>query len=183
MLPSEKEITKISKFLSLVLRHQPEAIAIMLDENGWVSVDKLIQKSNAAGVKLDFDVLKHVVATNNKKRFSFNESLDKIIASQGHSIEVELGYEPQMPPEILYHGTAINNVTSILSTGLEKRQRRHVHLSKDTETALKVGTRHGKPVILQVAALQMHNEGFKFFLSENGVWLTDSVPSKYLKQQ
>ena len=182
MLP-EKEITKISKFLSLVLRHQPETIAISLDKNGWVSVDKLIQKSNAAGVKFDFAMLKHVVATNNKKRFSFNESLDKIRASQGHSVEVELGYESQMPPEILYHGTGINNVASIFLTGLEKRQRQHVHLSRDTETAIKVGIRHGKPAIFEVYSLQMHIDGFKFFLSDNGVWLTDSVPSKYLNQQ
>jgi len=180
MLP-EKEITKISKFLSLVLRHQPETIGIALDDNGWINVDELIQKSNAAGVKFDFNILKHVVATNNKKRFAFNDSLDKIRASQGHSVEVELGYKPQMPPEILYHGTAINNVASILSTGLEKRQRQHVHLSKDTETAVKVGSRHGKPVIFEVAALQMHNDGFKFFLSENGVWLTDFVPSQYIR--
>ena len=182
MLP-EKEITKISKFLSLILRHQPETINIMPDENGWVNVDELIQKSNTAGVKLDVDILKHVVATNNKKRFAFNESHDKIRASQGHSIEVELGYEPQVPPKILYHGTTIRNMESILSTGLEKRQRQHVHLSKDTETAIKVAIRHGKPLILEVAALQMHHDGFKFFLSENGVWLTDSVPAQYLKQQ
>jgi putative RNA 2'-phosphotransferase len=180
---SEKEITKISKFLSLVLRHQPETIGIKLDENGWVDVDELLKKSGVAGVKLDFETLKHIVATNNKKRFAFNDISDKIRASQGHSIAIELGCEPQVPPEILYHGTAISNVNSILSAGLEKRQRQHVHLSKDTETAIKVGSRHGKPVIFEVASLQMHNDGFKFFLSENGVWLTDLVPARYLKCQ
>jgi putative RNA 2'-phosphotransferase len=180
MLP-EKQIAKISKFLSLVLRHRPETIGIKLDENGWVNVDELLKKSGDAGIKFDFDILKYVVATNNKKRFAFNDTLDKIRASQGHSVDVELGYEQQTPPGILYHGTAISNVHSILLTGLEKRQRQHVHLSKDTETAIKVGSRHGKPVVFEVSALLMHNDGFKFFLSENGVWLTDFVPSQYIK--
>jgi len=113
---SEKETTRISKFLSLVLRHQPETIGIELDDNGWTDVNTLIEKLNRGGVKFDFEVLKHVVDTNSKKRFAFNESFDMIRASQGHSVEVELGYSPQTPPAVLYHGTAMKNIASILAT-------------------------------------------------------------------
>jgi putative RNA 2'-phosphotransferase len=177
----EKENTNISKFLSLVLRHQPELIGIELDEQGWVAVDELLKKANAAGNAITFDILDYVVQTNAKKRFSFSDDLKKIRASQGHSVEVELGYEPQVPPEILYHGTATRFVESILQTGLEKRDRQHVHLSKELETATAVGQRHGKPVIFHVLAGQMHKAGHVFYLSANGVWLTDAVPVAFLK--
>jgi len=178
---SEKETTGFSKFLSLVLRHQPETIGIELDEQGWVPVDQLIAACNAHGKKLTVETLNHVVATNSKKRFAFDESGLKIRASQGHSVEVELGYTPQIPPELLFHGTGSQSVQSILPGGLEKRSRQHVHLSRDVETAIAVGGRHGKPVIFEVPALQMHAEGHLFYLSENGVWLTDVVPATYLK--
>jgi putative RNA 2'-phosphotransferase len=179
---SEKQLTTISKFLSLVLRHQPETIGIQLDENGWVEVDDLIKKANAGGIKLDREILNYIVETNPKKRFAFHTSLDKIRASQGHSVEIELGYINQHPPVILYHGTGEQSVPSILKNGLEKRSRQHVHLSKDVETATKVGKRHGKPIILNVLAEQMYKDGFQFFLSDNGVWLTDHVPVNYIKQ-
>jgi len=179
---SEKQLTQISKFLSLVLRHQPETIAIQLDENGWTDVKDLIDKANNYGIKFDRETLNHIVATNPKKRFAFNETLDKIRASQGHSIEIELGYTNQKPPEILFHGTGEKSVQSILETGLEKQSRQHVHLSSDIETALKVGQRHGKPFIFKVLAEQMYNDNFQFFISDNGVWLTDNVPTKYLKR-
>lgn len=179
---SEKQLTHISKFLSLVLRHQPETIGIQLDQNGWTDVNELIEKANYNGIKFDRETLNHIVATNPKKRFAFNESLDKIRASQGHSIEIELGYTSQKPPEILFHGTAEIFVQSILSTGLEKRSRQHVHLSSDIETANKVGQRHGKPFIFNVLAEQMYNDNFQFYISDNGVWLTDNVPTKYLKR-
>lgn len=179
---SEKQLTHISKFLSLVLRHQPETISIQLDQNGWTDVNELIEKANDYGIKFDKDTLKHIVATNSKKRFAFNETLDKIRASQGHSIEIELGYTNQKPPTILFHGTAEKFVQSILDTGLEKRNRQHVHLSSDLETALKVGQRHGKPFIFKVLAEQMYNDNFQFYISDNGVWLTDNVPTKYLKR-
>jgi putative RNA 2'-phosphotransferase len=177
---TEKENTKISKFLSLVLRHKPEAINIDLDENGWVDVDLLIEKSKLSGYDLDINALKYIVEKNNKKRFSFNSTLDKIRANQGHSLKIELGYLSQKPPEILYHGTGIKNLTSILKTGLQKRNRHHVHLSNDFETAINVGKRHGEPYVFKVLSEKMSANNFDFFLSENGVWLTENVPSIYL---
>ena len=178
---SNDQITRLSKFLSLVLRHQPETIGIKLDQNGWVDVGELIEKANRHGINIDIELLKHVVSTNPKKRFAFNDSLDKIRASQGHSLGIELGYTNQRPPEILFHGTSEKSVSSVIKTGLEKRSRQHVHLSSDFETAIKVGQRHGKPVVLMVFAEQMYKDNFSFYLSDNGVWLTDSVPSKYLE--
>ena len=180
---SEKETTKISKFLSLVLRHKPETIDVALDGNGWVNAELLLEKLTAAGMFIDRETLDHIVATNPKKRFASNNMADKIRASQGHSVDVELGYEPLVPPEILYHGTAIRNIDSISATGLEKRSRQHVHLSKDANAAQAVCQRHSKPFIFEVLSGQMYNDGFTFFLSENNVWLTDSVPAKYLKHQ
>ena len=179
---SDKENIKTSKFLSLVLRHQPELIGLELDKNGWADVDELIKKARKHGIKLDFSILQYIVDTNIKKRFSFSDNLNGIRASQGHSIEVDLGYVAQVPPEILYHGTATQNVESILQSGIEKRERQHVHLSYDVETAIKVGQRHGKAFIFEVHAGQMYNNNFQFYISENGVWLTDNVPVKYLKQ-
>ena len=175
MIP-EKEVVKISKFLSLVLRHQPQTIGITLDENGWTDVPALLQKMNAGGTPLTMEVLDHVVATNSKKRFAFNEDRSKIRASQGHSVDVDLGYTEQQPPAILYHGTAEVFVASIQASGLEKRKRHHVHLSAETITAINVGQRHGRPVVFEVAAAQMTADGFVFFRSDNGVWLTDHVP-------
>lgn len=182
MILTEKETIRLSKFLSLVLRHQPGTIGLTLDPMGWANVAELIEKANANGIKLDANILQHIVATNTKKRFSFNDGLDKIRASQGHSIEVELGYVAQQPPEILFHGTSESSVKSILQTGLDKRQRQHVHLSQDIETAIKVGQRHGKPFVFEVAAGQMFREEYKFYLSDNNVWLTDHVPAKFLKE-
>jgi len=179
---SDKQITHISKFLSLVLRHQPETIGIQLDQSGWTDIDELIEKANSYGVKFDREILNHIVATNSKKRFAFNNTFDKIRASQGHSVEIELGYTNQKPPEILFHGTGEKSVQSILDTGLEKRNRQHVHLSSDFDTAVKVGQRHGKPFVFKVLAERMYNDKFQFFISDNGVWLTDHVPTNYLKQ-
>lgn len=180
LMISEKETTSLSKFLSLVLRHQPEAINIKLDEQGWVVVDELLLKAAAHGKAITLEILNHIVETNAKKRFAFDDARQKIRASQGHSVEVELGYEAQIPPDVLYHGTASQSVEAILQTGLEKRSRQHVHLSSDLETAVKVGQRHGKPVVLTVAAGEMHRLGHKFYLSENKVWLTDFVPTDFI---
>jgi putative RNA 2'-phosphotransferase len=177
---SDKQITHISKFLSLVLRHQPETIGIRLDKNGWTDVTELIEKAGKCGIMFNRDILNHIVDTNSKKRFAFNDTFDKIRASQGHSVEIELGYTNQKPPQILFHGTGEKSVQSILQTGLEKRNRHHVHLCSDFETAIKVGQRHGKPFVFKVLAEQMHKDNFEFFISENGVWLTDNVPPKYL---
>ena len=178
---SKNEIN-ISKFLSLVLRHQPETIAITLDQNGWADVKDLIEKANNYGIKLDRETLNHIVATNPKKRFAFNDTLDNKRASQGHSVEIELCYTNQKPPDILFHGTAEKFVQSILDKGLEKGNRQQVHLSADIDTAINVGQRHGKPFIFKVLSGQMYQDNFLFYISDNGVWLTDNVPTKYLKQ-
>lgn len=180
-MANEKEIIRISKFLSLVLRHQPETIDLTLDSQGWTSIEDLLQKMQAAGFLLDRILLQQVVDTNNKKRFAISEDGAKIRASQGHSIEVDLGYAEASPPSILYHGTAEKNIASILTEGLHKRSRQHVHLSADKQTAIQVGQRHGKPVVLEVLADRMHNDGYKFYFSANGVWLTDAVPAVYLR--
>jgi len=179
---SEKQLTDISKFLSLILRHEPATIGIALDEYGWVDVNTLIEKSNEYGVKFDMKILCEVVNTNSKKRFAFNETADKIRASQGHSVDIELGYINQRPPEILYHGTSEDAIQSILSKGLEKGNRNHVHLSANRDTAFRVGQRHGKPFVFKVFAAQMYQDNFNFYLSDNGVWLTNGVPIKYLQQ-
>lgn len=178
---SSKELTKISKVLSLVLRHQPELIGVELDQHGWVDVKVLIQQMNSHDIPIDQALLDEVVETNSKKRFAFNESREQIRASQGHSIAVELGYVAQIPPDFLFHGTAAKSVESILNTGLQKRERQHVHLSQDQQTAIQVGGRHGKPVVLTVQAGMMHQAGHLFYLSENNVWLTDHVPVQFLE--
>ncbi|WP_294822272.1 RNA 2'-phosphotransferase [uncultured Flavobacterium sp.] len=179
-MTSEKETKQISKLLSYVLRHNPESIGIALDAGGWADVGLLLEKINESGTKIDAAVLNHVVETSSKNRFAYNDAKDRIRASQGHSVVIELGYEPLSPPEILYHGTAAQNVDAILKEGIHKGSRHHVHLSLDRETAVNVGGRHGKPVVLEVTALEMHNDGYEFFLSENGVWLTDNVPVGYV---
>lgn len=178
---SEKEATRLSKFLSFVLRHQPQTIGLTLDENGWADVTGLLQKLKTKGFNVDRTALQHVVATNNKKRFAFNEDETKIRASQGHSINVALGLEESIPPAILYHGTAQKNTAAILQKGLLKQSRQHVHVSKDVETAINVGKRHGVPVVFEVRAEAMLCDGHAFYLSANGVWLTETVPAKYLR--
>jgi len=179
---NETEKKKISKFLSLILRHQPEAIHLELDENGWADIEELREKSARNKINFTLEELDEVVETNNKQRFAFNEDKTKIRANQGHSIDVDLALTPQQPPEYLYHGTAEINIPSILEKGIEKRSRQHVHLSSDKETATKVGMRHGKPVILTIRTGLMFQEGIEFYLSENGVWLTDFVDAKYISK-
>lgn len=182
MIP-EKQHKKLSKFLSLVLRHKPMVIGLELDESGWAKTTDLIQKMTTFGKTIDLETLALIVANSDKKRFAFSPTKDKIRANQGHSIKVDLGYSPKTPPSILYHGTARKSVDSIYRTGLQKRNRHHVHLSKDIATASKVGQRHGKLVIFEVLADLMQQDGFTFFVSDNGVWLTDEVPVKYLRKQ
>jgi putative RNA 2'-phosphotransferase len=179
----ENNLKTTSKFLSLVLRHKPAQIGLLLDENGWASTDELIEKVNAKGNSLDIDLLNEIVETNDKKRFAFNEDKTKIRASQGHSIEIDLNIQPILPPDVLYHGTATRFVESIMQQGLQKQQRQHVHLSEKLETATAVGARHGKPVILIVGAKQMHEDGFLFYKSENNVWLTDNVEVEYISKK
>lgn len=178
---NEKETIKISKFISLVLRHNPALIGLTLDVNGWAETGDLIKKMNENEFEITPSVLHHIVATNTKKRFSLGEGGKKIRANQGHSIEVELDLKKSMPPDYLYHGTGERSVSSILAAGLEKRKRHHVHLSADIETARLVGKRHGKARIFIVAAGEMSKEEFAFYLSDNNVWLTENVPVRYLK--
>lgn len=176
-----KELKHISKFLSLVLRHKPEEIGISMDSEGWVDVDELIEKCNRKKQSLDFEILEEVVITNDKQRFSFNDDYTRIRANQGHTIAVDLQFEPVKPLDVLYHGTVAKFIDDIKVNGLKKMQRLHVHLSKDLETATRVGSRRGKAIILKVRASEMHQDGYPFYLSANGVWLCDAVPAKYIE--
>jgi putative RNA 2'-phosphotransferase len=178
---NENIAKSVSKFLSLVLRHSPEKIGLKLDENGWADVAELIAKCNKKGQKLNPELLDYVVENNDKKRFAYNDDKTKIRASQGHSISVELDLAETEPLDFLYHGTVGKFMESIRNEGLRKMNRQHVHLSKDKETAIKVGSRRGAPQILTIRSGAMFKDGFKFYLSENNVWLTDEVPAKYIE--
>ena len=172
-------LTKISKFISLILRHKPEIIGITLDEHGWADVRQLI-----AGISpkfpIDMQTLEKVVATDEKQRYAFNEDKTKIRANQGHSIPVDVELEEMEPPEILWHGTGERYVESIKSSGILPQSRLYVHLSADEQTALRVGMRHGTPFVFEVNAGQMHRDGYRFFVSKNGVWLAEAIPPQYL---
>jgi putative RNA 2'-phosphotransferase len=173
---------QLSKFLSFVLRHKPDAIGLSLDAEGWAGIDDLIAKGNAAGTRFGRDDLLNVVATSDKKRFSLSPDGLRIRAAQGHSVPVELGLAPREPPPVLYHGTAARFVEAILGQGLKPQSRQQVHLSLDEITAHRVGQRHGKPVIFKIDAARMHAQGFKFYVADNGVWLTDEVPPEFLSR-
>jgi putative RNA 2'-phosphotransferase len=170
-----------SKLLSYVLRHRPDSIGLQLDANGWAHVDELLQRLAEHGKPVARDLLDRVVAENDKQRFVFDTARTRIRASQGHSIDVELGLEPVEPPDVLYHGTASRFVTSILATGLRPGSRRHVHLSGEVDTARRVGTRHGVPVILRMDTARMRADGVTFYRSDNGVWLAGPVAPRYLR--
>lgn len=176
-------LKKTSKFLSYILRHHPAAIGLELDAQGWVSIEQLLQQLEKHQHPLSHSQLLEVVANNNKKRFKIDATGLNIRASQGHSIPIDLALEPTPPPAFLYHGTAQKNKASILQLGLQKRNRHQVHLSSNRATALQVGSRHGKPLLFLVDSAAMQEEGHLFYLSDNGVWLTDAVPSKYLKEE
>lgn len=180
---SDDQIVRKSKFLSLILRHNPGKIGLTLDENGWALIDELIQCAGRNRVSLTVESIRELVDSNDKKRFAISEDGSRIRANQGHSVQVDLALTPREPPDFLYHGTATRFLDSILATGLNSGNRQHVHLSSDFETAVKVGSRHGKPIVLRVSSGDMHRAGIQFFLSENGVWLTNVVLNQYLSQE
>ena len=173
---------RLSKFLSFILRHHPESIGIQLDAQGWVDIDELLQAAREDGQPFTRDLLEAVVRDNDKQRFSISNDGCRIRANQGHSLRsVELELEPRCPPDELYHGTVPRFLESIREQGLLKGARNSVHLSADRTTAISVGSRRGKPVVLEIAALAMAEQGYEFFLSENGVWLTETVPPDFIR--
>jgi putative RNA 2'-phosphotransferase len=178
---TEKEIIKTSKYLSLVLRHEPELVGLKLDEAGWVAVEALLHAMNQHGVPLTSALLQHIVATSDKKRFAVSEDGLRIRANQGHSVEVDLQYEPKVPPALLYHGTATRFLDSIRQNGLLRMERHDVHLAAETKVTLQVGGRHGKPVLLVIRAGEMHKAGHVFRRSANGVWLVNHVPPQFIE--
>lgn len=178
---TEKEIIQTSKFLSLILRHEPERFGLKLGEAGWVGVEELLEAVNRHGVALSLEQLEHIVATSDKRRFALSDDGRRIRANQGHSADVDLQYAPQTPPEILYHGTATQFVDSIRQHGLRRMERHDVHLSADAKTTMQVGGRRGKPVLLTIRAGEMHRAGHVFRCSANGVWLVREVPPGFIE--
>lgn len=176
----DKRLVRLSKFLSRVLRHHPEAIGLTLDAQGWAEVAQLLAQARAHGVALSRETVQEIVAQNDKQRFAFSADGTRIRASQGHSIPVDLGLAPTEPPKLLYHGTAARFIPAIQARGLLPGRRNHVHLSADEASAMRVGGRHGNPLVIAVRAGLMHAEGYPFYLSANGVWLTEHVPVAYL---
>ena len=175
-------LTDLGKFLALILRHKPEAIGITLDEHGWANVEELIEGINKTD-HIDMDILEEIVRTDNKGRYSFNEDKTLIRANQEHSIPVDVELPVTDPPEYLWHGTGEKYISSIDEQVLIPKSRLYVHLSPDIDTAKNVGSRHGKPVIYKVHSKEMQNDGYIFYRSVNGVWLTKEVPVKYLEKQ
>jgi putative RNA 2'-phosphotransferase len=173
-------MSRHSKFLTLVLRHRPEVAGLTLDKQGWVSVDTLLQGLKEAGRPLNKGDLFNIVRDSDKKRFTLNEDKTRIRAAQGHTLPVDLGLTPKTPPDHLFHGTARQSLDSIFANGINPGKRQSVHLSSDVETAISVGSRHGKVAVLYVDTKRMHEDGHVFTQSDNGVWLTDTVPSVYL---
>jgi len=178
---SKKDISK-SKFLSIVLRHEPEAVGVTLDEHGWIEVELLLMALVAKGKTLSRPELDQLVCESDKQRFAFSEEGLRIRANQGHSVKVDLELAPKFPPELLYHGTPGKFVDSIMKIGLLKGERHHVHLSPDIQTATKVGERRGLPIILEIKSEDMHRAGHLFYVSANGVWLVDTVPPAFIRE-
>lgn len=178
----ERDVRRTSKFLSLLLRHRPETIGLELDRHGWADIDDLIQRARANGDRMDRELVEVVVGTNAKQRFSISADGQRIRANQGHSIDVDLEFNAVEPPGELFQGTATRFLEPIMDQGLTKQSRQHVHLAADRATAVNVGSRHRKPVVLVVDAAGMHAAGHEFFRSANGVWLTDVVPSTFLAE-
>jgi putative RNA 2'-phosphotransferase len=175
-----KDFVRTSKFMSLVLRHKPEEIGLVLDGQGWADVDELIEKAGRHGVALTRELIARIVETSDKQRFAIDATGTRIQANQGHSVDIDLGRVPSEPPPVLFHGTGEKSVTAIRAEGLKAGHRQHVHLSPDEDTAVRVGRRHGRPVVLRIAAGRMRESGHVFFLSTNGGWLTEAVPIEFI---
>jgi putative RNA 2'-phosphotransferase len=177
--PDDRRTVKVSKYLSKHLRHQPDRIGITLDANGWVEIDELIRAAAEHGFRFTRAELDHVVAVNDKRRFTIDGT--RIRANQGHTVEVDLDLPTAEPPEYLYHGTVAGSLGAIRAKGLSRMDRHDVHLSPDRETATRVGARRGRPVVLAVHAGALHRAGHIFRVSANGVWLTESVPPRFIR--
>ena len=177
----EKHV-KLSRFLSLILRHKPEEIGLTLDNQGYLSVDELIEGINNTGRVIDKRILDEILSSDNKQRYSYDSTGAKIRANQGHSIEVDVGLLEKTPPATLYHGTSGKHIDDIMKHGLSRMKRTYVHLSEDYDTAVNVGSRRGAPVILKIDTAKMNEAGHKFYISKNGVWLTDDVPTKFISK-
>lgn len=171
---------KLSVFISLILRHKPEVIGLTLDDEGYLEVNKLIEKINESGREIDLKILNEIVVTDNKKRYSFNEDKTKIRANQGHSIPVNLSLKKAVPKGPLYHGSSEKSKELIAQLGLIKGSRNYVHLSENLETAIQVGSRRGKPIVYQIDYNKMLEDNFELWISENNVWLSNDIPPKYL---
>jgi len=180
-MKTNAELVSVSKFLSLVLRHQPQKIGLELDAAGWVGIDELLRTSAAAGRTFTHEDLVDVVSTSDKQRFAISDDGLRIRANQGHTVEVELGLPALVPPDALSHGTARRFLNAILHEGLSRRARHHVHLTANRDTAIAVGSRYGTPVLLRVDARRMHEDSHLFRCSANGVWLAEAVPTRYLE--
>lgn len=187
ILVKEDEVKLMSKkdnlsvFISLILRHKPETIGIKLDNYGYADVNELIGNINSTGRNINMEILEQIVKEDNKQRYSFNEDRSKIRANQGHSIKVNVELKKLRPPKCLYHGTTIRFLDNIKKEGIIRKNRLYVHLSNDIDTAIKVGKRHGIPIVLKVNTEKMYEDGYKFYLSENNVWLCEHIPFKYVK--
>lgn len=178
----ESKDVELGKFISLILRHKPQVIGITLDQNGWADTQELLAGINASGCYIDMEILERIVRENNKKRYSFNEDKSRIRANQGHSISVNVEMKEMTPPDELYHGTADRFLDSIREKGILKMNRQYVHLSADAETAKAVGKRHGKPVVLVIDTKKMAEDGYTFWLSDNGVWQSEDIKWEYVKK-
>ena len=172
----------LGRFMTYLLRHHPEAVGLTLDGEGWADVDALIEGMNAAGRTIDMETLERIVAENNKKRYTLSPDKKRIRANQGHSVDVNIEMEKRVPPDELYHGTADRFLDSIREGGIKKMARQYVHLSPDIPTAVNVGRRHGKPVVLVIDAKRMSGDGFTFRISANGVWQSEDIPWGYVKE-
>ena len=178
-MDQSKNDEKLGKFLSLVLRHNPQAAGITLDEHGWADVQELLDGVRHSGRQIDIETLERIVRENNKQRYSFNADHTKIRANQGHSLRVDVELTEAKPPRYLYHGTARRSLSAIRQEGIRKMSRQYVHLSSDFQTAIEVGRRHGSPVVLTINAEAMAQDGVIFYRSENGVWLCEHVAPEY----